>query len=93
MAGLISAPTAIPAVDSPPPAAKFPRPHRRHSRKISQLILFNLPPSALRRGVEIRKANFRGAERDNEKAPSTPTKLTPIKAALAKIPAKPKKSI
>ncbi|MBE8158122.1 MAG: hypothetical protein HAW59_01850, partial [Betaproteobacteria bacterium] len=26
------------------------------------------PPSALRRGVEIRKANFRGAERDNEKS-------------------------
>ncbi|MBE8158120.1 MAG: hypothetical protein HAW59_01840 [Betaproteobacteria bacterium] len=41
------------------------------------------PPAALRRGVEIRKANFRGAERDNEKAPSTPTKSQ--KAALAKI--------
>ncbi len=39
-----------------------------------------IPPAALRRGVEIRKANFRGAERDGEKAPSIPAKLAPAKA-------------
>ncbi|MBE8158841.1 MAG: hypothetical protein HAW59_05570, partial [Betaproteobacteria bacterium] len=41
---------------------------------------------ALRRGVEIRKANFRGAERDNEKAPSISVKLTPNKSGVGKNP-------
>ncbi|MBE8158952.1 MAG: hypothetical protein HAW59_06140, partial [Betaproteobacteria bacterium] len=42
-----------------------------------------IPPAALRRGVEIRKANFRGAERDGGKTPSIPAKSQ--RAALAKI--------